>query len=63
MSTEAFSEATRANVNEIGSSDGHNAHLVALIKATESLRRRPKARISSYEQKYRYHYKVKCGDE
>ena len=64
---EAFSEATRAtvlaNFNEIGSSDGQNVHLVAFITATESRGRSPNVQISSYAQKYRHHYKGKCGDE
>ena len=63
---DAFSEATKetilTNLNEIGSQDGQDAHLGALVMTTATRRRRPKADNPLYEQRYQYHYKVKCGD-
>ena len=62
---DVFSEATKetilTNFNEIGSQDGQDAHLGALVM-TATKRRRPKAENPLYEQRYQYHYKVKCGD-
>ena len=50
------------NFNEIGSQDGQDAHLVALISASATKRRRPNAENHSYEQNNQYPYKVNCGD-